>query len=126
MTLSAVTARGREFPVEISLSPVRIDGTDFVSAAIRDVSRLQSAREAMTRAHYHAHVAELGQRVIGARDLDEIAAMVPGTVARAVLDTFWTTAVTSYIPGGRRMRSQGPPHCTPMIASSFCESVTSA
>jgi PAS domain S-box-containing protein len=84
MTLSAVTARGREFPVEISLSPVRIDGTDFVSAAIRDVSRLQSAREAMTRAHYHAHVAELGQRVIGARDLDEIAAMVPGTVARTL------------------------------------------
>jgi PAS domain S-box-containing protein len=84
MTLIAVTRSGKEFPVEISLSPVRVRDTDFVSAAIRDVSHLQSARDAMTRAHYHAHVAELGQQVIGARDLDEIAAVVPAVTARAL------------------------------------------
>ena len=84
MTLIAVTRDGTEFPVEVSLSPVRVKETDYVSAAIRDVSRLQSAREAMTRAHYHAHVAELGQQVIGARDLDEIAAAVPEVTARAL------------------------------------------
>jgi PAS domain S-box-containing protein len=84
MTLIAVTRSGKEFPVEISLSPVRVGDTDFVSAAIRDVSHLQSARDAMTRAHYHAHVAELGQQVIGARDLDEIAAVVLAVTARAL------------------------------------------
>jgi PAS domain S-box-containing protein len=84
MTLIAVTRSGKEFPVEISLSPVRVRDTDFVSAAIRDVSHLQSARDAMTRAHYHAHVAELGQQVIGARDFDEIAAVVPAVTARAL------------------------------------------
>jgi PAS domain S-box-containing protein len=84
MTLTAITRSGREFPVEISLSPVRVQEASFVSAAIRDVTRLQSAREAMTRAHYHAHVAALGQQVIAARDLDEIAAAVPGVAARAL------------------------------------------
>jgi PAS domain S-box-containing protein len=84
MTLTAVARSGREFPVEISLSPLQSGETRFVSAAIRDVSRLQSAREAMTRAHYHAHVAALGQQVIAARDLDEIAASVPGVAARAL------------------------------------------
>jgi signal transduction histidine kinase/CheY-like chemotaxis protein len=84
MTLSAVSRDGREFPVEVSLSPVEVGGATYVCAAIRDVSRLQSARAAMTRAHYQAHVAELGQQVIGARELDEVAAAVPALTARAL------------------------------------------
>ncbi|RPI47476.1 MAG: PAS domain S-box protein, partial [Betaproteobacteria bacterium] len=96
MTLVAVTKSGREFPVEISLSPAEVDGTVYVCAAIRDVSRLQSARDAMTRAHYQAHVAELGQRVIAVRDLDEVAAAVPGIVARAL----GADVVLLYLLGG--------------------------
>jgi len=84
MTLIAVTKTKREFPVEISLSPVEVNGLTFICAAIRDVSRLQSARSAMTRAHYQAHVAEIGQQVIGVRELDEVAAAVPGLTARAL------------------------------------------
>ncbi len=84
MTLIAVTKQGREFPVEISLSPMQTGDTVYVCAAIRDVSRLQSARSAMTRAHYQAHVAELGQQVIAARELDEVATAVPGLTARAL------------------------------------------
>ncbi len=84
MTLVAVTRTGREFPVEISLSPALVHERMYVCAAIRDVSRLQSARDAMTRAHYQAHVAELGQRVIAARELDDVAAAVPALTARAL------------------------------------------
>jgi PAS domain S-box-containing protein len=84
MTLIAVTKARKEFPVEISLSPLHVDGRTFVCAAIRDVSRLQSARSAMARAHFQAHVAELGQQVIGARELDEVAAAVPPLAARAL------------------------------------------
>lgn len=84
MTLIALTKGKREFPVEISLSPVEVGAATYICAAIRDVSRLQSARAAMTRAHYQAHVAELGQLVIGARELDEVAAAVPGLAARAL------------------------------------------
>jgi PAS domain S-box-containing protein len=84
MTLIAVTRSGREFPVEISLSPAQVNAQLYVCAAIRDVSRLQSARDAMTRAHYQAHVAELGQRMIAVRELDEVAAAVPALTARAL------------------------------------------
>ncbi len=84
MALIAVREDGTELPVEISLSPVSPDAGGFVSVAIRDVSRLQSARDEMTNAHYNAHIAELGQQVIGARDLDEIIAAVPGVAARAL------------------------------------------
>ena len=58
---------------------------ELYSQAAERVSEVaQSARDAMSRAHYQAHVAELGQRVIAVRDLDEVAAAVPGITARAL------------------------------------------
>ncbi|MCC6534711.1 MAG: PAS domain S-box protein [Burkholderiales bacterium] len=84
MALIARTRSGTEFPAEISLSPVDAGGAGYVSAAIRDASGLQSAREGVARAHYQAHVVELGQRVIAARELDEIAVAVPSVAARAL------------------------------------------
>ncbi len=84
MTLVALRKDDTEFPVEVSLSPVELDGISVVCAAVRDVSWLQSAREAVTRAHYNAQIAMLGQQMIGARELGDIASAVPAITAAAL------------------------------------------
>ncbi len=138
MTLIAATRSGREFPVEISLSPVRLRDTEFVSAAIRDVSRLQSARDAMTRAHYHAHVAELGQQMIGARDLDEIASVVPAVTARVLgadvillyllnaAETEFVCRAAHGIPASAydSMRAKNEPRAAPGFVAAASDTVT--
>ncbi len=84
MTLTARRADGSEFPVEISLSPIALDSISVTFAGIRDISRLQSAREAVARGRYSAYVAQLGQQVIGLRDLDSLLGTVPPLVASAL------------------------------------------
>ncbi len=48
--LLAIDAKGREFPVEISLNP--IPGGELVSAAIRDVTERKKAETELRRVHY--------------------------------------------------------------------------
>ena len=38
LRLSAVRSDGTEFPAEISLAPIHVDGTDYVSATVRDIT----------------------------------------------------------------------------------------
>jgi PAS domain S-box-containing protein len=84
MTLVAVRKDRTEFPVEVSLSPEHLDGSPVVCAAVRDVSWLQSARQAATRANYNAQIAMLGQQLISARELADIAAAAPAVIAAAL------------------------------------------
>ncbi len=61
---------GREIPVEISLSPIEIDGEWVVASAIRDVSERKRAEAAMRRLHQlelaqTEHLASLGEIAAG-------------------------------------------------------------
>jgi hypothetical protein len=61
----------------VSLSPVQLDGIAVVGLCVMSVA---AARDAVTRALQRT-IALLGQQMIGARALDEIAAAVPAITA---------------------------------------------
>ena len=69
LELTAQRDDGTVFPVEISLSPVTIDDTDYVIAAIRDVSEAHAVRGELHRVQQDAALAEDRQRM--ARDLHD-------------------------------------------------------
>jgi PAS domain S-box-containing protein len=61
---------GTEFPVEISLSPLRTDSGLQVVAVVRDVSERIEAEERIQRAEQHVRIVEDRERI--ARDLHDI------------------------------------------------------
>ncbi len=77
-------ADGRQFPVEIALSPIRdAQGPRFL-ASVRDISESQRARQTEVRARYDALVARLGQLALESADggtvLDAVPALLAGTL----------------------------------------------
>lgn len=92
MELVAKRQDGSEVMVEIALSPLQDHGLPFVVAAIRDISAYPRVKQALQRARYSEHLAQLGRLAVDTRDLQVVLDHVPGIVATALqveLATVW-------------------------------------
>ena len=61
LDLFAVRRDGSEFPVEISLSPIKLGAEVLVAAAIRDVTERRRVEQALTEARREAEHANLAK-----------------------------------------------------------------
>lgn len=86
---------GSEFPVEISLSPVRAGDTALFAASIRDISETQRARQALTRARYDTLVGQAGRLALESRDNETLLQNVAEIVASALSVDAVTVLITS-------------------------------
>jgi len=84
MELVARRRDGSEVMVEIALSPLQDHGLPLVVAAIRDIGAYPRVRQALQRARYSEHLAQLGRLAVDARDPQELLAQVPAIAAEAL------------------------------------------
>ncbi|HWT91760.1 MAG TPA: PAS domain S-box protein [Solirubrobacteraceae bacterium] len=70
--LTALRADGTEIPVEISLSPVDVDGTTQTITAIRDVSDRRRADAILSRAEQQAAIAEVGRLALDGGQIEDL------------------------------------------------------
>ncbi len=75
---------GRQFPVEIALSPLNTPEGRLFLASVRDVSETQRARQALARSRFDGYVAQISQLILAAADLDVAIRTIPDLVARAL------------------------------------------
>ncbi|HWH81032.1 MAG TPA: PAS domain S-box protein [Burkholderiaceae bacterium] len=75
---------GSEVMVEISLSPLQRHGLPLVVAAIRDIGAYPRVKQALQRARYSEHVAQLGRIAVDARDPQRLVQQVPTIAANAL------------------------------------------
>ena len=84
MDLVARRRDGSEVMVEIALSPLQDQGLPFVVAAIRDIGSYPRVKQALQRARYAEHLAQLGRLAVDARDPQELLQQVPTIAAEAL------------------------------------------
>ncbi|HEY0857186.1 MAG TPA: PAS domain S-box protein [Albitalea sp.] len=84
MELVAKRKDGSEVMVEIALSPLQAHGLPFVVAAIRDIGAYPRVKQALQRARYSEHLAQLGRLAVDARDPQVLLDHVPDIAAEAL------------------------------------------
>jgi len=75
---------GSEVIVEIALSPLQGHGLPLVVAAIRAIGAYPRVKQALQRARYSEHLAQLGRLAVDSRDPQVVLAQVPATAAEAL------------------------------------------
>ncbi len=84
MDLVARRKDGSEVMVEIALSPIREHSMPLVVAAIRDIGAYPRVKQALQRARYSEHLAQLGRLAVDARDPQVVLDHVPTIAAQAL------------------------------------------
>ncbi|MET3496611.1 PAS domain S-box protein [Variovorax boronicumulans] len=84
MELVAKRKDGSEVMVEIALSPLQSHGLPFVVAAIRDIGAYPRVKQALQRARYSEHLAQLGRLAVDTRDLRVVLEHVPELITTAL------------------------------------------
>jgi PAS domain S-box-containing protein len=84
MELVAKRRDGSEVMVEIALSPLAIDGLNYVVAAVRGIQDYPRVQQALRRARYSEFVAQMGRLAVDARDPQLLLQQVPAVAADAL------------------------------------------
>ena len=84
MDLVAKRRDGTEVMVEIALSPLQDAGAPLVVAAIRDIGAYPRVKQALQRARYSEHLAQLGRFAVDSRDPQVLLEQVPNTAVEAL------------------------------------------
>ncbi|HOM14681.1 MAG TPA: PAS domain S-box protein, partial [Rubrivivax sp.] len=84
LDLAALRKDGSEVAVEIALSPLRAQGQDCVVAAIRDVAAYPRVQQALRRARYSEHLAQLSRLAVHAREPRSMLEQGPAIAAEAL------------------------------------------
>ena len=84
MELVAKRKDGSEVMVEIALSPLQSQGLPLVVAAIRDIGAYPRVKQALQRARYSEHLAQLGRLAVDTRDPQVLVDQVPAIAAEAL------------------------------------------
>jgi PAS domain S-box-containing protein len=84
MNLVAKRKDGSEVLVEIALSPLQSQGLPFTVASIRDISAYPRVKQALQRARYSEHLAQLGRLAVDTREPHILLEHVPLIAAQAL------------------------------------------
>ncbi|UZG42668.1 GAF domain-containing protein [Caldimonas thermodepolymerans] len=84
MELVAKRRDGSEVMVEIALSPLHGEGLPYVVAAIRGIGAYPRVKQALQRARYSEHVAQMGRLAVDTRDPQLLLQQVPAVAVNGL------------------------------------------